>query len=117
MAAISEKNVINFENELLLEQRENLQKKRNMAVVENTREVARLESLETQQRVALNKLKQIREQMELLLEEGEISMSEYLNALNDESRAELKLEFYSISKQREIVRGDHIVLSESKSIR
>lgn len=112
-----EKMLINFENELLQEQRENLQKRRDMVVVENTREVARLESLETQQRVALNKLKQIREQMELLLEEGEISMSEYLNALNDESRAELKLEVYSIAKQREIVRGDHIVLSESNSIR
>ena len=88
-----------------------------MVVVENTKEVARLESLETQQRVALNKLKQIREQMELLLEEGEISMSEYLNTLNDESRAELKLEAYSIAKQREIVRGDHIIISESNSIR
>lgn len=112
-----EKMIINFENDLLQEQKENLQKRRNMVVVENTKEVARLESLETQQRVALNKLKQIREQMELLLEEGEISMSEYLNTLNDESRAELKLEAYSIAKQREIVRGDHIIISESNSIR
>ena len=105
--------ILLIESDRLSEYRRNLQKKRLLLETKYSGEVHRYETLEKQQKLIIEKREQYRKQMEILLKEGEASLSDYLTALNDETGAKLNKEASAIGKIKEIMKRNRIVVNLS----
>ena len=110
--ALQEK-ILLIESDRLAEYRNTLEKKRNVLEAKYSGEVTRYETLEKQQTLAVEKKEQIRQQMDVLLKEGEASFTDYLAALNDEAIAKVKLEAIAVGKIKEIMKRNRIVVNLS----
>lgn len=108
-----EDKILHIESNRLREYRDALQKRRDVIEIEHSGEIYRYETLEQQQAIAIEKKGQLRQQMEILLKEGEVSLSDYFTVLNEETAAKLKLEVYAISKTKEIIKRDRILVNHS----
>lgn len=108
-----EEKILNVESYRLHTYRNNLQKKRDIIKASYLGEIYRYETLEKQQAIALEKKGQIRQQMDILLREGEVSLSDYLVALSEETTAKLKLQAYTIRKIKETIKRNRIVVNHS----
>ena len=106
-----EKKLLQVEWDRLHTYRHNLQRRREVMEADRSGEVYRYEMLERQQAVALAKLGQIRAQMEVLFFEGEVSLTDYLTALGEESAARMKLQGYALRKKQEMMRRNRIVVN------
>ena len=105
--------ILLIESDRLSEYRHALQKKRLLLETKYSGEVHRCETLEKQQILIIEKKEQYRKQMELLLNEGEVSLSDYLTALNEETGAKLKKEAIVIEKMKETMKRNRIVVNHS----
>ena len=105
--------ILLIESDRLSEYRHALQKKRLLLETKYSGEVFRCETLEKQQTLIIEKKEQYRKQMEILLNEGEVSLSDYLTALNEETGAKLKKEAIVIEKMKETMKRNRIVVNHS----
>lgn len=105
--------ILLIETDRLSEYRHALQKKRVLLETKYSGEVLRYETMEKQQTLIIEKKEQYRKQMEILLKEGEASLSDYLTALNQETGAKLNKEASSIGKIKEIMKRNRIVVNLS----
>jgi len=105
--------ILLIESDRLSEYRRNLQKKRLLLETKYSGEVLLYEKLEKQQTLIIDKKEEYRKQMEILLKEGEVSLSDYLTALNEETIAKLNKEASSIGKMKEMMKRNRIVVNLS----
>lgn len=105
--------ILLIDSERISEYRHTLQKKRQLLEAKYSGEVFRYESIEKQQTLVVNKKEQIRKQLEILLKEGEASMSDYLTALNEENIARLNKEASAVGKIKEIMKRNRILVNLS----
>jgi hypothetical protein len=105
--------ILLIDSERISEYRHTLQKKRHLLEVKYSGEVLRHETIEKQQTLVINKKEQIRKQLEILLKEGESSLSDYLISLNDETVARLNKEASTIGKIKEIMKRNRILVNLS----
>ncbi len=105
--------ILLIESDRLSEYRRALQKKKLLLETKYSGEVLRYETLEKQQTLIIEKKEQYRKQMEILLNEGEVSLSDYLTALNEETGAKLKKEAIIIEKMKETMKRNRIVVNHS----
>lgn len=105
--------ILQVESDRLRIYRNNLEKKRDIIKAAHSGEIYRYETLENQQAIALEKKGQIRQQMEILLREGEVSLSDYLTALGEETSAKLKLQLYAIHKTKETIKRNRMLVNHS----
>lgn len=108
-----EEKILQIESDRLYTYRNNLQKKRDIIRAAHSGEVYRYETLEKQQAIALEKKGEIRQQMEILLREGEVSLSDYLAALSEETTAKLRLQAYTLRKTQERIKRDRTLVNYS----
>ena len=108
-----EEKILQIESDRLRIYRNNLQKKRDIIKAAHSGEIYRYETLENRQIILLEKKGQIRQQMEILLREGEVSLSDYLAALGEETAAKIKLQLYAIHKTKETIKRNRMLVNHS----
>ena len=106
-----ENSVFSVESEQVALQRSNLIKKRQFLESEQEGEILKYAGIEKQDLLIIEKWTQIRQQSEMLMKEGEASLSDYLAALHSETNAKLTKEIHTLEKIKALLRRNQILVN------
>jgi outer membrane protein TolC len=107
--------ILQIEADCRAEYRNRLQQKRNLLEAQYSGELRQHTVAVEQQGKKIALLEQLRGQMELLLKEGEVSLSEYLSVLDEETASRLSREASEIARIKAALQRNRILVNQTAS--